>query len=218
MADEGISPEEYERWLTPPQSLASLEREMDHQSAAFEIIARVRRILLRAVAKTTVVETAGRFERADFAALTVRAWPHEGINLLRHRFWTTGTFDHTIDYGSHHQKDFHFYGVRFNPDDIAEIRSASSRELPTAVPASAATADLAPAPARDERKPLPSAERQRFAKLYAGLFGSDATEAKAYLAVQACYPDFKISRDPFLADFRAIRGRQVPGRKAKTGN
>jgi hypothetical protein len=70
---------------------------------------------------------------------------------------------------------------------------------------------------QEKKPPLSEAERKKFAKLYAELFGSSGTEVKAVLAIRACYPDHFVGRDVFLVDFRAIRGEQQIGRKGKTG-
>lgn len=64
-----------------------------------------------------------------------------------------------------------------------------------------------------QRKPLGEAERRRFCELYLSLWGEAATEAKALQAAKAAYPDSLVSRDPFNATFRDIRGPTKRGKK-----
>jgi len=214
MADEGISPEEYERWLTPAQSLSLLEA-LDSRTAVQAIVGKLWDEEIRAAAKTAVLRRGQEIFRSNYPLITAASWGSVPMNPDT-TLWKTGTLD--LAFGPTSLKPgapsdyWVFHGVRFDREGVRELLAATA-STPPALQTEAAP--VVPA-LKDDRRPLATAERQRFARLYAELFGESGTETRAYQALGACYPDFKVSRDPFLADFRAIRGKQVTGRKGKT--
>ena len=70
-------------------------------------------------------------------------------------------------------------------------------------------------PVRQGRKnPLSAKEAERFCRSV--LHGwPDITEREVYTKAVQSYPENKVSRDPFIAIFRSIRGPKKPGRPPK---
>lgn len=66
------------------------------------------------------------------------------------------------------------------------------------------------APDPKRTRPIGTGEMRKFAKLYLEIWGAGAKEIPAWQAMKACYPDGIIGRDPFLKEFRELRG---PGRR-----
>lgn len=60
-------------------------------------------------------------------------------------------------------------------------------------------------------------EMRKFAKLYLEIWGTAAKEITAWEAMKACYPDGIIGRDPFLKEFRELRGPGKRGNPAIRG-
>jgi hypothetical protein len=102
--------------------------------------------------------------------------------------------------------------------DECEILEIIPRRAVTAPPGDqleeSANPGPEPAPAKT---PIPAAEMERFARLYLELWGVAAVEAKALVAIRACYPDHNIGRDPFYKKFREIRGPGMRGNPAFRG-
>jgi hypothetical protein len=55
---------------------------------------------------------------------------------------------------------------------------------------------------------------RKFAQLYLSIWGDAAKEIPAWQAMKACYPDGIIGRDPFLKEFRELRGKGKRGNPA----
>lgn len=203
--DEPTVPEEdFATWLSPPHAIEALST-LGRQSAVSEILRRLKTGRVHAAASLSWTSL-GDLRSRDRARIPAEWWEKTyGLDQTHAHFWVAGGVSFHLK-GGYRERDvtMEAFDLRFDPRDIAAI-----------APKPATAVAAAPA-ANKDAKPLPAAERQRFAALYVELFGDAATETKAVAALRACYPDHSIGRDAFLADFRAIRGRQVPGRKRKT--
>jgi hypothetical protein len=201
--------------VTPAQAVALLSEQIDFHESIPALVRMLRDGLLRSAARHVIL--GGRDpQKGDYVYLTPKAWTRASLSDPRNALWRTGAFEASFAtedrYNAPHH-EFSFHGIRFEPEGVSTLLSDSAYQAPSA-PLGPPTPEGADAKVRGS--PLSSAERQRFAKLYLDNFGADATESRAYQAIVASYPDKFIARDPFLADFRAIRGPQVLGRKGKT--
>jgi hypothetical protein len=201
MADDALADltlEEFETWLTPPEALHELHSLGDYASER-QMFEHLCAGLVKAAARLMPVRAGG--EPIERCRIPRDWWVH--ANNIEHGcdFWKVGFVDFVPDHGT----SIKAFGTRFEPDGVRAIIP-----IPANRPAASSSSTAATAP------PLSDADRMRFARVYAEVFGASATEPRAFQAVKAAYPEKFVARDRFLADFRAIRGKQVPGRKGKT--
>jgi hypothetical protein len=92
-----------------------------------------------------------------------------------------------------------YFGVRFWPDGLP---GGEDNPLPTS------DADIG-----KSLSPLSASDRDKAAKVIFEVWGQDITEARAWEMAKALFPQNRVSRDPFLETFRAIRGAKSPGKQ-----
>lgn len=122
-------------------------------------------------------------------------------------FWETGYFRVLVPSTlgrSGWQGDIEFFQVRFWPDGLP---GGSDNPLPTS-----ARQDTVSAQA-----PLPQAEAERVSRAILQIWTSAVTERRAVELARGMCSDHRVSRDPFLEIFRAIRGDKRPGKQPLNG-
>ena len=123
-------------------------------------------------------------------------------------FWDTGYLDVHVPHTIHEFRvelngHVRFYGVRFWPhSDALKIVEQT---------ASAARGDLPTLPQ------LPEAEAKRVSTALLDIWGKNLTEKRAIELARGMCPENRVSRDPFLETFRAIRGDKRPGKQPLDG-
>ena len=118
-------------------------------------------------------------------------------------FWETGYFHIEVPAtagrtGS--QGSFELFGVRFGWARTRSEPEAQADEVQS-----------------QQQTPLPKAEAERVAKAILEVWTGTVTETRAVELARGMCPDHKVSRDPFLEIFRAIRGNKKPGKPASNG-
>jgi len=91
-----------------------------------------------------------------------------------------------------------YFGVRFWPDGLP---GGADNPLPAQ-----SSADAQPLPQ------LPQADLERAAQAVITIWGNSVNEAKAWQIAKGMFPENRVSREPFLEHFRAIRGAKRPGK------
>jgi hypothetical protein len=212
MTGDALTVEEVTGWYTPKQVLDLLPAHWNPYLKRQEIAHRIQAGTIQTAAIRMITD-GNEYHAVPIVLGTWKGWGFLANDGSAENFWEGGSFQKfvTPPHGFAAHQLFQFFGVRLRPNHVAsmlvELGLGPSPPPLTLVPLAAAAS---------ERKHLPAAERKRFAQVYAEVFGSEGTEARAFQAVTAAYPEKFVPRDPFLTDFRAIRGKQVPGRKGKT--
>lgn len=120
-------------------------------------------------------------------------------------FWLHGnlTYSTGMGYSISTHNWMALTAVRFEPDGVERL--AHSLGVPNAEDG---------APPKSSAKRLPDAEAERVSRLILDIWGKGVTEARAVQLAQVISPEHKVSRDPFLVVFRAIRGDKKRGKAA----
>ena len=199
MDEDRIAAEEFLSWLTPAQAIDRYSH-LRWDEAARYIWRRAQSGLIAVVAETVHLndgEDPGRLVRLPPELLNAKA------ALEDVEFWKSG------DTEIHAYQDgpvgllissgfASLFDVRFDPDGMPSPSVAHEEES-------------------KNRNDVPRADIERFAK--ALLHGwPEMTERDAYAKAKLFFPDNRVSREPFLEIFRAIRGPRNPGKPPNQGN
>lgn len=92
-----------------------------------------------------------------------------------------------------------YFGVRFWPDGLP---GGTDNPLP----------DASPSCSQEQLPQLSKAEAERVAKALLDYWGTSLSESRAWELAKGMCPEHRVSRDPFLDVFRAIRGPKRPGK------
>jgi len=147
-------------------------------------------------------------DRGSLSNMVIRSWIWQlGTPDAESDFWETGYFDVWVPSTIH---EYHvelsgrikMYGVRFWPEGDA-FTTFSDHDT-----------------GKDDDaklKPLPKAEAGKISRTLLDHYGSGLTETRAFNLVKGIFPENRVSRDPFLEIFRAIRGPKSPGKPRSDG-
>ncbi|MGV3729346.1 MAG: hypothetical protein ACO1NN_01130 [Sphingopyxis sp.] len=194
---------EYFKCMTPKGALDRYP--YDHHLAMTQLVRELAVEKVQAICELMIFKNDGPEQRANY--MFVPAWVWKTATLKpTDDFWETGYLDVVIP----NQNGYTFPGHWLKMFGIGFYEGT--------LPGGFMADDAAPSETRDSsRKPIGEAERKRFCELYLQLWGDSATETKALAAAKAAYPDNVVSRDPFNATFREIRGPVKRGKKPLSG-
>ena len=199
---------EYLTWLAPPAAIRRLEPLLSAAEAKTEIYRRLCGGEILSIARTANWHSHANIDVRDFGILGAMLWSFNSSPNDWDLLWKTGT--HVLKYvpSSHSTKVFEIeaYGIRFNPLGVDKVLKDAGLTAPEAV-----------SEKPDPAKPLPKAEAERVSRLILDIWGKEVTEVRAVQLAQIISPEHRVSRDPFLAVFRVIRGDKKRGRQALNG-
>jgi hypothetical protein len=186
-------------WLAPDK--------LDEFQRRRWLMARLKSGQVVAVARTGQ-PTADQDELSPFVPVPAnrwRQWDDDGND----DFWDSGDATFHVPgpagYGINHI--YRYFEIRFDPNSFeGKIPKTRPPDDPPSEPAVEAE------PIRT--KHIGTGEMAKFAKLYLEIWGEAAKEIPAWRAMKACYPDGIIGRDPFLKEFRELRGAGKRGNPA----
>lgn len=204
------SADEFDGWFSPEDAVGGLSGRIEDGPKKRWLVERLRGGAITGVARQA--QGSDGISRS-FTPVPIRSWEHFDENDPQ--FWEFG--DATIvtpvplsssagGYGPSSARKERYFDVRFHPDDF------SGGRRPRPIPAQPETTS----PQLGAR-PLPDAEAQRVAKLILEIWGKGVTETRAVELARIVSPEHRVSRDPFLAVFRAIRGHKKPGKQPLNG-
>lgn len=217
MTETELSPAEYARWLTPHQAINALCPPLDYSTARYELFIRLKNGLVQTAAELCVIRRHGS-ERERYARNKMAAGVWEKRDSPPdHQFWDAGSIVlRNREYQNDHELSY--FGVRFDPDQIAVLVAAQTNTLSQITAAKSAivagnSAGEAIAPSPPKRD-LPKGEAENFARaILAGW--PTSTEEFALAKARLFFPEHKVPKDWFLGIFRLIRGPRNRGKQPK---
>lgn len=223
-----LSEDELETWLRPNEALSRLPEGWDDRTKRRAILGRISIGHIHCGAKTCVVQSSRR-SNIDRRA-TCRVGDHLWLDpwsCHAEDLWTIG--DLRFDNSPPLELVYLFVDGVPQPNDpeIITVSYTGVRLDPVSyrrafdLPSLAGPEPEAKAPPNDQsadtKKPLPTAEAERFAKaVIAGW--PQATQDWAHRKAALFFPDQTIGREQFRHIFRAIQGPKTRGKPPKNSN
>lgn len=193
--------EVHSKFLVPIEMAKSLNLS-SHNVAVTQIHRELKSGRLKALCEEVHIAVGDVRGRPKWVELDPWIWKLSAPNVDAD-FWETGYFQIEVPAtagGTGSQGSFELFGVRFG---WAQTRSEPGEK-----------AEDSQSP---QQTPLPKAEAERVAKAILELWANAVTETRAFQLARGMCPDHKVSRDPFLETFRAIRGVKKPGKQRLDG-
>lgn len=196
----GVTDEELAGLFTPQGTIDSLKLST-RQLAITQLHRELRSGRLAAFCDEGIINFGAQVGRSHKSQIDPWIWRF-GIPNAEADFWETGyhffTLPETVG-GSGVQGTIELFGVRFG-----WVRGRSEHNTKAVDQPSQLT-------------PLPKAEAERVAKAILEIWTGTVTESRAVELAKGMCPNHRVSRDPFLEIFRAIRGTKKPGKPPSNG-
>lgn len=221
--DQGISADEFQRWLLLSTVLEKATPRMSH-NAHREIVNRLCNGLLRARAEDSFTTNAGtKRTLPDRSLVSQNVWA--AVSQIQYltldSLWETNTIIERVG-----GIKFEHYGARLEPAGVAKMLPEAFPVIPPPAPPSPSTpwlSDKLPvvnvnqqedAPSQKGPPPSTKALAAWYEAYKLAYTGPADTEAKALESAKGCFPDKTVSREAV----RKLRGEQKRGRKGEPAN
>jgi hypothetical protein len=212
MLGETISEAEFEAWVPWPAAYTHLAGKLYYSQAKREISRRLLLGSLRAAARWTKWEHGGnRIEDRAYEVIAPLLWAM-GRPLESDTVWLTGSHDFAVKKGYETLATL-CQGLRLDPKglDLLWLDAGLGHRVAPTLPTEPelAAGFRTPSPT----KSLASAEYANLGRAIAAGWGTSLTEDEAWQLAKRVFPDHKVSRDPFLAQYREHRPDKKRGKQ-----
>ena len=198
-----LTSELYETWLEPAEALRQLSHLGSTAQAAWVVLPRLQRGLIRAGARTVFAGSGSSQSQVDMTRIEPGIWELVSDHFGHDKFWQSG--DCTVEqYGRRGETvQIALFGVRFDPSGIIEMLPKAATPPAALVPETSTTQEKGP--------PVPEAALKAWYSAYQLAYkGAEDTEEMAIRSAKGAFPGKSASRERV----RELRGERPRGRKS----
>ncbi len=218
MSEDFLTAEEYESWVPVPTAYECLGLAFGydgHGKARQEFWNRLVLGHLHSASRTSTWEHENsQVETRNFERISPTLLQAGGILSYDDSIWTSATKTFIVK-KRHITLATICHGIRFDPFTFRQIFTDAGMAYPL-TDLAGSVKDQKPVSNKTNLKTLPVTDMRKAAKLIHEIWGMNITEKKAAAMTQALFPDHNVPRDPFLVEYRPIRGVKNPGKQAST--